>query len=115
MRHGVIVNKPWGREVIWASTDQYVGKLLYVKAGEATSLQYHEEKVETIRVLSGWCVFHFAGVDSWAGPGFTCHVPPHVDHRISAIEDTVVLEVSTPQLHDVVRVDDRYDRSHYTP
>ena len=110
------VNKPWGHELIWAHTDRYVGKILHVHAGEALSLQYHRVKDETIMVLSGRLRFEFfaegdAPSVSELGPGEPFHVTPGLRHRMIAIEDTDVLEVSTPELDDVVRLEDRYGRT----
>jgi mannose-6-phosphate isomerase-like protein (cupin superfamily) len=110
-----IVNKPWGHELIWAKTSRYVGKILHVRAGEALSLQYHRVKDETIMVLSGRLQFtSFAvGADPSTcelGPGEPVHIMPGLRHQMAAIEDTDVLEVSTPELEDVVRLEDRYGR-----
>jgi len=110
------VNKPWGHELIWAKTSRYVGKILHVRAGEALSLQYHRVKDETIMVLSGRLRFEFfsEGEDLQARelpPGEPLHIAPGMRHRMIAIEDTDVLEVSTPELDDVVRLEDRYGRA----
>jgi mannose-6-phosphate isomerase-like protein (cupin superfamily) len=110
-----IVDKPWGHELIWAKTDRYVGKILHVRAGEALSLQYHHVKDETIMVLSGRLVLEFFAEGSplkahELGPREPFHVTPGLRHRMVAIEDTDVLEVSTPELDDVVRLEDRYGR-----
>lgn len=109
------VNKPWGHELIWALTEHYAGKILHVRAGEALSLQYHRVKDETIMVLTGRLLFEFftEGEEPSSlelGPGEPFHVAPGVRHRMTAIEDTDVLEVSTPELSDVVRLEDRYGR-----
>lgn len=109
------VAKPWGHELIWAKTDRYVGKILHVRAGEALSLQYHRVKDETIMVLAGRLKFEvFAEGEEPSVrelvPGEPFHVAPGLRHRMSAIEDTDVLEVSTPELDDVVRLEDRYGR-----
>jgi mannose-6-phosphate isomerase-like protein (cupin superfamily) len=109
------VEKPWGHELIWAKTDRYVGKILHIKAGEALSLQYHRVKDETIMVLTGRLSFEsFAeGQDSIVrdlGPREPFHITPGLRHRMIAIEDTDVVEVSTPELDDVVRLEDRYGR-----
>jgi len=109
------VSKPWGHELIWAHTDRYVGKILHIKAGEALSLQYHRVKDETIMVLSGKLAFEsFADGDApntrELGPLEPFHVTPGLRHRMIAIEDTDVIEVSTPELDDVVRLEDRYGR-----
>ena len=112
----MIVDKPWGHELIWAKTDRYVGKILHVRAGEALSLQYHRVKDETVMVLSGRLRFEFfsEGEDPRAeelSPGVPFHIAPGLRHRMVAIEDTDVLEVSTPELDDVVRIEDRYGRT----
>lgn len=110
------VDKPWGYEIIWAHTDRYVGKILHVTAGHALSLQYHERKDETIYLLSGRMKF-FAGpsvedlkeVTLNAGESF--HVTVGTVHRMEAITDVDILEASTPELDDVVRLEDRYGRT----
>jgi mannose-6-phosphate isomerase-like protein (cupin superfamily) len=111
-----VVDKPWGNELIWANTDRYVGKILHIKAGEALSLQYHRVKDETIMVLSGRMqLVYFADGEPpksrELGPREPFHVTPGLRHRMIAIEDTDVLEVSTTELDDVVRLEDRYGRS----
>jgi len=111
----VHVEKPWGHELIWAHTDQYVGKILHVNPGQALSLQYHEVKDETIFLLSGEMRF-FSGpsvegleeVPLRAGEAF--RVKPGTLHRMEAITECDILEASTPHLDDVVRVQDRYGR-----
>jgi mannose-6-phosphate isomerase-like protein (cupin superfamily) len=110
------VAKPWGHETIWARTERYVGKILHVRAGESLSLQYHERKDETIRVLSGVLRFEVgASVETLEtvrlGPGEGWRIPAGTRHRMTALEDTDVLEVSTPELDDVVRLEDRYGRA----
>ena len=112
------VEKPWGGEEIFAETDRYVGKILTVRQGHSLSLQYHERKDETMRLLSGRCEFH---VGSEPGsreletlelePGATIHIRPGVLHRVVALTDAEILEVSTPDLDDVVRLEDRYGRA----
>jgi mannose-6-phosphate isomerase-like protein (cupin superfamily) len=109
------VEKPWGYELIWARTDRYVGKILHVDAGHALSLQYHEKKDETIHLLTGRMRF-------WAGPsaealdeiellaGQSFRVTPGTVHRMEAVTDIDILEASTPELDDVVRLEDRYGR-----
>jgi mannose-6-phosphate isomerase-like protein (cupin superfamily) len=109
------IDKPWGHELIWAKTDRYVGKILHVRAGEALSLQYHRVKDETIMVLSGRLRFEFFVEGQTPSirdlsPGEPFHVASGVRHRMTAVEDTDVLEVSTPELDDVVRLEDRYGR-----
>ena len=109
------VDKPWGYELIWAETDDYVGKLLVVRAGHALSLQYHERKDESWLVHEGRASLEVGplGGDlltSEIGTGDAFRYRPGTVHRITAIEDTTILEVSTPHLDDVVRLDDRYDR-----
>lgn len=109
------VDKPWGHEIVWAHTDRYVGKILHVRAGESLSLQYHRQKDETVRVLSGLLRFEVwregeTPREVRLGPGDGWHIAPGLRHRMIAVEDTDVLEVSTPELDDVVRLDDRYGR-----
>jgi mannose-6-phosphate isomerase-like protein (cupin superfamily) len=110
------VDKPWGYELIWAVTDTYVGKVLFVKAGESLSLQYHEEKEESWLIQSGLAKIELGAVtdESFAeevvGPGAAFHYTPGTVHRITAVEDTTILEVSTPHLDDVVRLADSYGR-----
>ena len=109
------VDKPWGYELIWARTDRYVGKILFVRKGESLSLQYHRTKEETIRVLSGRLKLEIAGESgtlaaSLLEPGSGAHIPPGTRHRMEALEDCEILEVSTPELDDVVRLEDRYGR-----
>ena len=109
------VDKPWGHELIWASTDRYVGKILHVTAGHALSLQYHERKDETIHLLRGRMRF-FAGPDVaqlaeiTLEEGQSYRIRPGTVHRMEAITDVDILEASTPDLDDVVRLQDRYGR-----
>ncbi|MBN2135784.1 MAG: cupin domain-containing protein [Acidobacteria bacterium] len=108
------VDKPWGYELIWAHTKQYVGKILFVKAGEALSLQYHEEKDETIYLHSGEIDFLVEEEGSMIRvrlkPGHGYRIKPGIKHRMIAIKDSEILEASTPELDDVVRLEDRYNR-----
>jgi mannose-6-phosphate isomerase-like protein (cupin superfamily) len=110
------VEKPWGWELIWAETERYAGKLLFVRAGHALSLQYHEQKDESWLVHEGRASLEVGALgDSLEtveiGPGDAFHYRPGTVHRITALEDTLVLEVSTAHLDDVVRLDDRYGRA----
>jgi mannose-6-phosphate isomerase-like protein (cupin superfamily) len=110
------VDKPWGYELIWAATDAYAGKLLFVKAGESLSLQFHREKDESWLVQSGRAKLELGSAgdailnEEVIGPGASFRFPPGTVHRLSALEDTTIVEVSTPQLDDVVRLEDRYGR-----
>jgi mannose-6-phosphate isomerase len=108
------VDKPWGYELHWAHTDRYVGKVLHVKAGHALSLQYHNVKDETIYVYSGKLLYEIEQNGDLKKlemkPGDSMRVTPKTVHRMTAIEDTDVLEVSTPEIDDVVRLEDRYGR-----
>ncbi len=111
-----VVDKPWGHELIWARTDRYVGKILHIRAGEALSLQYHRVKDETIMVLRGRMQFvWFSDGEEPRSrelePNEPFHIAALLRHRMIAIEDTDVLEVSTPEIDDVVRIDDRYGRT----
>jgi mannose-6-phosphate isomerase len=108
------VEKPWGYELVWARTDRYVGKILHVKAGHVLSLQYHNRKDETMHVLSGELILRTQGDKELVARPFmageTVHVPPKLIHQIEAIVDSDVLEASTPELDDLVRLQDRYGR-----
>ena len=110
------VEKPWGHELIWALTDRYCGKLLFVKAGAALSLQFHEEKEESWLVHSGRAKLELGAIgeavlsEEVVGPGAAFHYRPGTVHRVTALEDTTILEVSTPHLEDVVRLEDLYGR-----
>jgi mannose-6-phosphate isomerase-like protein (cupin superfamily) len=112
------VEKPWGWELIWALTDAYCGKLLFVAAGESLSRQYHEVKDESWYVHEGRASLELALLDDGGepemveiGPGDCFRFRPRTVHRVTAIEDTLVLEVSTPHLDDVVRLEDAYGRA----
>lgn len=109
------VDKPWGYELIWAETSRYVGKILHIRAGERLSRQFHRVKEETLLVKTG-------EMDLEVGPapearvvrmreGDTFHVTPGLVHRMIAITDVDVIEVSTPELDDVVRLEDAYGRA----
>lgn len=105
------VDKPWGREIWYAHTAHYAGKVLEVKAGQRLSLQKHETKEETLYLLSGKVILTYGDrTYDWA-PGKFVHIPPNTVHRFEAIEDSVLLEVSTPFLDDVIRLEDDYNRS----
>jgi len=109
------VNKPWGHEEIFAVTDHYAGKILTINQGESLSLQYHEKKEETLRVLDGRILFESGSsrdclTEEELVAGDTFHVPPGLIHRMTAISDCRLLEVSTVELDDVVRLEDRYGR-----
>jgi len=110
------VEKPWGWELIWAITDRYAGKILFVKAGESLSLQFHNEKDESWYVLEGRAHVELCrageGIleEEVVVPGAAFHFPPGTVHRVTALEDTRILEVSTPHLDDVVRLEDNYGR-----
>jgi mannose-6-phosphate isomerase len=112
------VEKPWGYELHWARTDRYVGKLIHVNAGHALSLQYHNQKDETIFLWAGRMLFEIGPEGAVDGPvvtremkpGEAVHVTPKTVHRMTAITDCDIFEASTPELQDVVRLDDRYGR-----
>lgn len=109
------VEKPWGHELIWAETERYTGKILVIETGRRLSLQYHERKLESIRVLSGRLRLHLeddAGVlrVEELGPGENRLVPVGRRHRYEAIERVELFEVSSPELDDVVRVEDDFGR-----
>ena len=110
------VDKPWGWELIWAVADAYVGKVLFVKAGESLSLQYHEEKDESWYIESGRARLELGDVgqetldEDIIETGACFRYRPGTVHRVTALEDTTILEVSTPHLDDVVRLEDKYGR-----
>jgi mannose-6-phosphate isomerase len=110
------VEKPWGYELIWALTEVYCGKVLFVKAGASLSLQFHKEKDESWYVQSGRAKLELGSVgqtvldEEVIGPGAAFHFEPGTVHRVTAVEDTTILEVSTPHLDDIVRLEDRYGR-----
>lgn len=122
-----IVQKPWGHEVIWASTEHYVGKLLHIKAGQALSVQYHNLKDETIHLLKGRMIYRVnANADlrtqnSEVGSGLgmrefemkegdSFRNTPGTVHQMEAVTDCDLIEASTPHLDDVVRLKDKYGR-----
>ena len=109
------VPKPWGYELIFARTDRYVGKILHVNQGESLSLQYHEVKDETLYVVEGelrLTIEHEGDRRELSlKKGEAFHIPPRMIHRMEAVVDTDVAEVSTTELDDVVRLEDRYGRA----
>ena len=110
-------DKPWGYELLWAQAEQYAGKVLFVRAGESLSLQFHRVKDEAWYFQSGRAEVEVGAVGEAVlntevvGPGAAFHFPPGTVHRIRALEDTTILEVSTPHLDDIVRLEDRYGRA----
>jgi len=110
------VDKPWGYELIWAITDSYVGKILHIERGHKLSLQYHRRKVETFLLYTGAMLLVIEDAEGALRelvlrPGEAHHVPAGRKHRLIALEDCEVFEVSTPELDDVVRVEDSYGRA----
>jgi mannose-6-phosphate isomerase-like protein (cupin superfamily) len=111
------VDKPWGHELIWALTRDYCGKLLVVNAGHSLSLQFHREKDESWLVQSGRAKLELSRAgdavlkEEVVGPGAAFRFVPGTVHRVTALEDTTILEVSTPQLDDIVRLEDAYGRA----
>ena len=109
------VDKPWGSELIWALTDRYCGKVIVIETGRRLSLQYHEQKDEAILVLDGRLLLHLEDDDGTMtsrelGAGEAAHVPVGRRHRYEAIERVELVEVSTPEIGDVVRVEDDFGR-----
>jgi mannose-6-phosphate isomerase-like protein (cupin superfamily) len=111
------VDKPWGHEVIWSVTERYAGKLLFIRAGESLSLQFHNVKDEAWYVLDGRAELELGAPGERmlnkevVGPGAAFHFAPGTVHRVKAVEDTTILEVSTPELDDIVRLEDQYGRT----
>jgi mannose-6-phosphate isomerase len=110
------VEKPWGWELIWADSELYVGKILFVRTGHSLSLQFHNEKDESWYVESGRATLELGDVGQSVlnteviGAGACFRFRPGTVHRVTALEDTTILEVSTPHLDDVVRLEDAYGR-----
>jgi quercetin dioxygenase-like cupin family protein len=108
------VEKPWGHELIWARTERYVGKILHIEPGHVLSLQYHNKKDETIYVLSGEIVLRIQRddilIERRMAQGEAFHIEPKVIHQFEAVAATDLLEASTPEIDDVVRLKDRYGR-----
>ena len=109
------VEKPWGSELIWALTDDYAAKVITINAGKRLSLQYHRQKVESLLVIQGKMLLHLEGDDGSMAvhtlePGDYAHVPRGRTHRFEAAIDTKLVEVSTTELDDVVRLEDDYGR-----
>ena len=109
------IDKPWGYELHFAVTDRYVGKILFIRAGESLSLQYHRSKDESVYVSSGRLNLTIDEegklVDKVLEPGQAVRIQPGIRHRFAADVDTTLFEVSTPQLDDVVRLEDKYGRT----
>jgi mannose-6-phosphate isomerase len=109
------VEKPWGYELIWARTDRYVGKVLHIEPGHVLSLQYHKKKDETIHVIAGEIILRTKPKDTLVErrmkPGESFHIAPPLVHQFEAVVATDLLEVSTPEIDDVVRLQDRYGRA----
>ena len=110
----VIVDKPWGHERIWAHSERYVGKVLHIRAGQELSLQYHNKKDETVHLLSGELVYRVKLADALDDVhlkvGESFRITPGTVHQMLAVTDCDVLEVSTPETDDIVRISDRYGR-----
>jgi mannose-6-phosphate isomerase len=110
------VEKPWGWELVWALADGYAGKILFVRAGHSLSLQFHREKDESWYVQAGRAEVEVGAVGDAVlnqevlGQGSALRFRPGTVHRVTALEDTTILEVSTPQLDDIVRLEDLYGR-----
>lgn len=109
------VDKPWGYEIVWAKTDRYVGKILHIEPGHLLSLQYHEKKDETIHLLKGEIIFRVQQGDELTErhvrEGESYHISPGTVHQMEAVQASDLLEASTPELDDVVRLKDRYGRA----
>src|ERR1700687_500947 len=110
------LEKPWAYEMRWAVTDRYLGKLIHVNKGEALSLQYHERKDECQYVVAGCVDIEIGGADGALTThrmcaGDTLHIGPGMRHRITAVDDADIFEVSPPEVDDVVRLEDRYGRA----
>ena len=112
----VKTEKPWGYEILFANTPHYVGKILFIKKGHRLSLQYHQKKDESLYLYNGKTRIEIEEkpgtmVTREVGSGFALRIPPNTRHRLEAIEDSTFFEVSTPELEDVIRVEDDYGRA----
>ena len=117
----VVIEKPWGKEVIWAHTPEYVGKILHINAGESLSIQFHHKKDETMHVMSGTGTINFYTMmddgdvtvreSIQVNEGSSVHIAPNQIHNVYAETDLVILEASTTHLTDLVRIRDRYGRN----
>jgi mannose-6-phosphate isomerase-like protein (cupin superfamily) len=117
----MVIEKPWGKEVIWAHTPEYIGKILHINAGESLSIQFHHVKDETMHVMSGTGTINFYTMlddgdvtvreSIQVNKGISVHVPPNQIHNVHAETDLVILEASTTHLTDLVRIKDRYGRN----
>jgi mannose-6-phosphate isomerase len=110
------IDKPWGYELIWAKSSRYVGKILHIDAGQALSYQFHRTKEETIHVLRGTLTLHVSEDDTpprviLLSEGESFHITPGLRHRFEAKDPVDLLEASTTELDDVVRLEDRYGRT----
>ena len=108
------IDKPWGYEILWARTDRYVGKILHVEAGQLLSLQYHNKKDESIYILKGEIILRIQQdetlIERRLGEGEAFHIRPRLVHQFEAVTTADLLEASTPELDDVVRLKDKYGR-----
>ena len=110
------VDKPWGYEIRWAVTGRYLGKIIHVNEGEALSLQYHEHKDEWLLVSKGTIDIEMGRLGGELekvrmNAGDSVHMPPLTRHRLTAVDDADIFEVSTPEIDDVIRLEDRYGRA----
>ena len=108
--------KPWGFELLWAHTPKYVGKLIFISKGHQLSLQYHKVKDESMYIYQGKAQIEIEDsngqlVSIMAKPGFSIRISPHTKHRLAAVEDTTLFEVSTSELEDIERLEDDYGRT----
>jgi mannose-6-phosphate isomerase len=113
------IEKPWGHEILFAVTEKYIGKILFIKKDHRLSLQYHKQKDETLYCLKGKASLIIKNGDMTnilsLVPDCSYHIEPLTIHRFEAIEDTTLVEVSTPEVEDVVRVEDDYGRASGSP
>jgi mannose-6-phosphate isomerase-like protein (cupin superfamily) len=110
------IEKPWGYELLFARTPKYAGKVIFIKKGHRLSLQYHRNKDESMFLYEGQARIEIEGndgnlVQTMAQPGYCLRIQPLTKHRLQAIEDTVLFEVSTPELDDIERLEDDYGRA----
>jgi len=105
-----LIKKPWGKEVLFAVTDKYVGKILCINKGARLSLQFHQFKDETMYVVLGSAKLTYNNKNRIISVGDSVRIKPGAIHRLEALKDTQIIEVSTPELDDVIRLEDDYNR-----
>jgi len=110
IKKAIRTEKPWGYELLWADTDKFIAKILVIKKDHRLSLQYHKVKSEIMTLSRGKVVLELNGQSIPMLLGYSYHIEPEVEHRLMAFEDSEIIEVSTPQKDDTIRLKDDYGR-----